>query len=408
MSKKVLTIDDSKTLRLIVTRHLKPFGVDVIEAENGQIGLTKAQAEMPDLILLDYNMPILDGFHTLVELKTDPALKPIPVMMLTTETVKETVFKLIKLGLKDYIAKPFTRELLLQKVNGVLGLYEGDTPPSESELSPKEEEWSGKPMVLAVDDKENVLKMLKEYLGEEFDVRTADTGQMALKFIANGHFDWLFLDLDLPDMNSSKIYYAYMEARKPPGRDRNVVAMALRTARNEVADARNRGMQNILFKPFGKEDVSKIVAAAASKTVIREEAEIKEGFLSIQGDIRILDCPEASNPLFNDFSLSLNSEILKEITDMADEGLGKLVIRLSSGVISSFTLAKQFMSLLGQIKSLALQVRLVAEHDRIRDWISRYSEARNVAIHHSMEEALNSFTPSEHDPQELEAAEKEP
>ena len=130
MSKKVLTIDDSKTLRLIVTRHLKPFGVEVLEAENGQVGLAKAQSELPDLILLDYNMPILDGFHTLVELKTDPNLKPIPVMMLTTETVKETVFKLIKLGLKDYIAKPFTRELLLQKVNGILQLYEGDTPPA--------------------------------------------------------------------------------------------------------------------------------------------------------------------------------------------------------------------------------------------------------------------------------------
>ncbi len=408
MSKKVLTIDDSKTLRLIVTRHLKPFGVEVIEAENGQVGLMKAQAEIPDLILLDYNMPILDGFHTLVELKTDPSLRPIPVMMLTTETVKETVLKLIKLGLKDYIAKPFTRELLLQKVNGILGLYEGDTPPPESALTSPQEVWSGKPMVLAVDDKENVLKMLKDYLREGFDVRTADSGQMALKFISNSHFDWLFLDLDLPDMNSTKIYYAYVEARKPPGRDRNVVAMALRTARTEVAEARTRGMRDILFKPFSREDVTKAVANAANKTAIPDEVDTQQGFLSTQGDIRILVCPDSSDSAFSDFALSLNTEIVKEINNMADEGLGKLVIKLSSGVISSFTIAKQFMTLLGQIKSLALQVRLVAEHEKIRDWISRYSDAKDISIFHGMEEALHSFQENVQPPPELEAAEKQP
>jgi len=408
MSKKVLTIDASKTLRLIVARHLKPFGVEVIEAENGQIGLTKAQAEIPDLILLEYNLRILDGFHTLVELKTDPALKPIPVMMLTTETVKETVFKLIKLGLKDYIAKPFTRELLLQKVNGVLGLYEGDTPPSESELKPAEEPWSGKPMVLAVDDKENVLKMLKEYLGEAYDVRTADSGKMALKFISNGHFDWLLLDLDLPDMNSAKIFYIYMEARKPPGRDRNVIAMALRTNRNEVADAKTRGMHNFLFKPFSREDVTKALAAAMSKSPVREEVEkvVQDGFLSTRGDIRILECPDANDPAFNHFAISINTEILTEITNMADEGLGRLVIKLSSGVISSFTIAKQFMTLLGQIRNLALQVKMVADHERIRDWISRYSEARNINIYQTLEEALTSFNKGAASPAELEAAEK--
>jgi two-component system cell cycle response regulator len=410
MSKKVLTIDDSKTLRLIVTRHLKPFGVEVLEAENGQVGLAKAQSELPDLILLDYNMPILDGFHTLVELKTDPNLKPIPVMMLTTETVKETVFKLIKLGLMDYIAKPFTRELLLQKVNGVLQLYEGDTPPAESELTSQAEVWSGTPMALIVDDKENVLKMVKEYLGNGFDVRTADTGQMALKFISNSHFDWLFLDLDLPDMNSTKIYHAYMETRRPPGRERNVIAMALRTARNEVAEARNRGMHDILFKPFTKEDVRKAVATAGSKTpaaTTTADMDQQEGFLSTRGDIRILNCPDANDPSFSDFALSINTELLKEVNNMADEGLGKLIIKLSPGVISSFTVAKQFMTLLGQVRSLALQVRLVADHERTRDWISRYSEAKSIIIFHTMEEALQSFTDSAEPPTELQAAEKQ-
>jgi DNA-binding response OmpR family regulator len=331
-------------------------------------------------------------------------------MMLTTETVKETVFKLIKLGLKDYIAKPFTRELLLQKVNGILQLYEGDTPPAESQLTAQAEVWNGTPMALVVDDKENVLKMVKEYLGNGFDVRTADTGQMALKFISSTHFDWLFLDLDLPDMNSTKIYHAYMDTRRPPGREKNVIAMALRTARNEVQEARNRGMHDILFKPFSKEDVLKSIASAGNKApaagAAGEEEQV-DGFLSTRGDIRILNCPDAGDPSFSDFALSINTELLQEINNMADEGLGKLIIKLSPGVISSFSVAKQFMTLLGQIKSLALQVRVIADQDRIRDWLSRYSEAKSLPIFNTMEEALQSLADGAEPPGELEAAEKQ-
>ena len=129
MHKKVLTIDDSKTLRMIIGKHLSPFGVEMLQAENGEQGIERAREEAPDAILLDYNMPVMDGYHTLVELKTDPNLKSIPVIMLTTETVKETVMKLLKLGLNDYIAKPFTREVLLDKLGPILGLYDNDQTP---------------------------------------------------------------------------------------------------------------------------------------------------------------------------------------------------------------------------------------------------------------------------------------
>jgi CheY-like chemotaxis protein len=134
MSRAVLTVDDSKVVRTIVGRYLKPFGVDVLEAENGQVGLAMAQEHHPQLILLDYNMPVMDGFKTLESLKQDTNLREIPVIMLTTEAVADTVMKLIKLGLKNYITKPFSRVDLLKKVNMVLHLYEGDEVPSEEKM----------------------------------------------------------------------------------------------------------------------------------------------------------------------------------------------------------------------------------------------------------------------------------
>jgi len=134
MSKVVLTVDDSKVVRTIVGRYLKPFGVDIIEAENGEMGLTKARECHPQLILLDYNMPVMDGYKTLEALTQDPTLRQIPVIMLTTEAVAETVMKLVKLGLKNYITKPFSRQDLIKKVNTVIHLYEGSEVPSEDLL----------------------------------------------------------------------------------------------------------------------------------------------------------------------------------------------------------------------------------------------------------------------------------
>jgi CheY-like chemotaxis protein len=135
MSKKVLTVDDSKAVRMILSRHLKQFGVEIVEAENGAVGLLRAKETMPNLILLDYNMPVMDGYSTLECLKKDPATKNIPVIMLTTEAVQETVLKLIKLGLRDYITKPFSREDFLKKVNKLLNLFEGDQVPPEQKAS---------------------------------------------------------------------------------------------------------------------------------------------------------------------------------------------------------------------------------------------------------------------------------
>lgn len=75
MKPKILTVDDSKTIRLIVTKALKPFDVDVFEASNGVEGVAVAMREKPDLILLDLTMPIMDGSECLAKLKSHADLK---------------------------------------------------------------------------------------------------------------------------------------------------------------------------------------------------------------------------------------------------------------------------------------------------------------------------------------------
>jgi two-component system cell cycle response regulator len=112
---KILSVDDSRTIRLIVARTLMPYDCVIIEAANGEEGLAAAAREKPDLILLDITMPVMDGVTMLALLKEDDTLKQTPVIMLTAESGRENVLHISKLGVNDYLVKPFRAEQLIEK-----------------------------------------------------------------------------------------------------------------------------------------------------------------------------------------------------------------------------------------------------------------------------------------------------
>jgi len=122
MATKILSVDDSRTIRMIVGRTFKPYDCQVIEAGNGEEGLAAAARETPDLIILDVTMPVMDGVTMLTKLKEDPALKTIPVIMLTAESGRENVLQIAKLGVRDYLVKPFKEEQLVEKAGRIVSL----------------------------------------------------------------------------------------------------------------------------------------------------------------------------------------------------------------------------------------------------------------------------------------------
>ena len=122
MALKILAVDDSKTIRMIVKKAFKTYDCVVLEAENGKEGLETASKEKPDLIVLDITMPVMTGPEMLEELKKDPDLKDIPVIMLTAESGKDNVVQILKMGVKDYMVKPFKGEQLIERVAKVIAL----------------------------------------------------------------------------------------------------------------------------------------------------------------------------------------------------------------------------------------------------------------------------------------------
>jgi len=127
MPLKILSVDDSRTIRLVVGRAVRPYDCVLFEAANGEEGLAAAARERPDLILLDVTMPVMDGVTMLTKLKEDPALKEIPVIMLTAESGRENVIHIARLGVRDYLVKPFQAEQLIEKLGRIVKLQKKET-----------------------------------------------------------------------------------------------------------------------------------------------------------------------------------------------------------------------------------------------------------------------------------------
>jgi two-component system chemotaxis response regulator CheY len=114
----ILSVDDSRLIRKIMRGPIEALGYDMLEAEDGLQGLEQLKAHSSDveLVLLDCNMPNLDGIETLKSIKADPALANIPVMIVTTEGEREKMIGAIKAGAAQYLTKPFTEDDLLTKM----------------------------------------------------------------------------------------------------------------------------------------------------------------------------------------------------------------------------------------------------------------------------------------------------
>lgn len=117
--KKLLVIDDSDQIRWFL-RHVFAKEYQVLEARNGEEGVTMALEEMPDLVLCDVMMPIKDGFQACREIKSDSRTSQTPVVMLTAKVESEDIIVGIESGADDYITKPFDVDILRSKVNSLL------------------------------------------------------------------------------------------------------------------------------------------------------------------------------------------------------------------------------------------------------------------------------------------------
>lgn len=129
MAYNILIVDDSPAMRTFVRRVLDLSGIEIGEcqqAENGQSALGVLRKEWIDIVLTDINMPVMDGGCLVREMHVDPALRAIPVVVVSTDKTESRVQEMLELGAKGYVTKPFLPETLREEVEKALGVTHGE------------------------------------------------------------------------------------------------------------------------------------------------------------------------------------------------------------------------------------------------------------------------------------------
>ena len=117
---KILTVDDFSTLRRIIRNMLRQLGYNnIVEAEDGAEALSLLQREKVDFVISDWNMPHMNGLDLLKAIRADDNLKPLPVLLVTAEALKENVVEALKAGVNNYVVKPFTAETLKERIDAI-------------------------------------------------------------------------------------------------------------------------------------------------------------------------------------------------------------------------------------------------------------------------------------------------
>jgi two-component system chemotaxis response regulator CheY len=119
---RALVIDDSRAMRTILSRMLVSIGFEVVEASDGRDALAKLDAEGRfDLALVDWNMPNMNGYEFVQAVRAESSRDSMQLMMVTTETETDQVVRALEAGANEYVMKPFTRDVILEKLD-ILGL----------------------------------------------------------------------------------------------------------------------------------------------------------------------------------------------------------------------------------------------------------------------------------------------
>ena len=118
---RFLVVDDFATMRRIIKNILRQAGYDdIVEADDGTTALPRLQTDHIDFVICDWNMPNMTGLDLLKTIRSDEALKETPFLMVTAEAQKDNIIEAIQAGVSNYVVKPFTPEILKEKIEQIL------------------------------------------------------------------------------------------------------------------------------------------------------------------------------------------------------------------------------------------------------------------------------------------------
>lgn len=343
MRYKILTVDDSKTVRIIVKKAFKSYDCDIIEAANGVEGLATAAKENPDIILLDVTMPVMDGVEMLTKLKSDPALKGIPVIMLTAEGGRDNVLKIAKIGVRDYIVKPFKEELLVEKVGRVIDLKpigDGAQTKAKSIFDPAN--------ILVVDDKPAIIQQIQDGVKHTpWKITGVNTAGEAIDYCSKTPPDLVIISLSLPDEAAFTLFRLLrtnIKTKYTP-----VFGLVVKTDANAQQQAQQVGFTSIVTKPIEVTELEAKVAKAMN-------LDTSQRYFAVEDDILVMRLPENTTPAV---LLEVGNYLKPKTAEAVDSGIYRAVVDLHELKRFDMSIIKLLFGTMQTFRELALQYVLV-------------------------------------------------
>jgi len=371
MTIKILTVDDSRTIRLIVGRAFKAYDCEVLEAANGMEGLATAAREKPDVIILDVTMPVMDGTEMLGRLKSTPELRSIPVIMLTAEAGRENVLRIAKLGVKDYLVKPFKEEQIVDRVNRLVELK------SLGGTAAKAKKRFDDPIkILLVDDKTAIWDQCKAGLSDTpWQIDAKANVQEAMEALGHGLPDLVVVSTSMPD---GAAFWLFQKLRSGLKTEKlPVFALSVKTAVEDQARAQQVGFTGLITKPIDFGDLKLKIARARALDSSARYYEQKAGVLLVNYPSSF-DSPSASE---------ISTYLEKQVSDAVDSGLDKLVVNLSQLKTADMALIEHVMGVMKFASDLSLKTG-VAGSEELRQACANYEETKEWILAGSLEEVL--------------------
>jgi two-component system cell cycle response regulator len=373
MRYKILSVDDSKTVRIIIKKAFKLYDCDILEAANGVEGLALATKEIPDVILLDVTMPVMDGVEMLTKLKSDPALKGIPVIMLTAEGGKDHVLKIAKIGVRDYIVKPFKEELLVQKVGRIIDLK----PISEGPAKAKSIFDAAN--ILVVEDKPAIFAQIQDGLKHTpWQITGVATTGEAIDFCGRSAIDLIIISLSLPDEAAFTLFRLLRTSLKT--KYTPIFGLVVKTDVAAQQMAQQVGFSGIATKPID-------IAELESKIAKAMNLDTSQRYFKNEDGILIMSLPEVCTPTV---AMEVGSYLKGKVADAVDSGISKAVFDLHEVKRLDMNLIKLLLTAMQSCREVALQFTLVGSGTIVAD-CKGYEDTRGWLFHENMADARQSF-----------------
>jgi two-component system cell cycle response regulator len=369
MRSKILTVDDSKTVRIIIKKAFASFDVDIVEASNGVEGLSVAAKQRPNLILLDVTMPVMDGVEMLSKLKADVSLKGIPVIMLTAEGGRDHVLKIAKIGIRDYLIKPFKDTVLIEKVGRIVELK----PLADGQIKPKS--ISDPIDILLFDDKPAIVQQIQDGLKHTpWEITGVSNLNGAIDRTTQAPPDLIIVSLSLADdtaFNFFRTIRANAKTKYTP-----VFALAVKTETAQQQQAQTAGFSAIVTKPIDMLDLETRIARAMN-------LDMSQRYYAFDGNMLVMRLPEGCSL---GVLAEVSSYLRPKLTEAVDSGFSKAVIDVRQVKALHMGIIKMLMQSMQTCRDLGMQLALVGSPQIISE-CKGFEDTRDWSFCQTLEDA---------------------